>query len=427
MSQLRKRKWTPSFASYHQCTPMSSHGDGLFGVGIATGTIFDDIPRPHKDRCSQSSTTERVVGTFKNLLRRDSHQSEDPLLPTQTLESMEAIIMEHVKGPEDMTDGEYSIEERSADGMANLPHVSQFFDLVGEDGPSNYYKTDTWMKFQSYIKGHRDPENKHDRQNIKRHCSADASLSAHQSNYNTRAVHRSTKKQSPSKADADGLQSYWVPHLSAWRSVFFGKRPVKLSKKKIGKQPEEYGQPNGHSLGGSPPIPRSATLLHDVKHQTTSPISPDTQESSINSIPSSQSSHDSLQQSSLDTTNPNLRNSFLGPTRKRTKCLDSAQTLRECYNHSSSSDPATIYPRSSRLRLTRVLSGRPITDGHYLQRLRPASNNAYDSTSSLRRSELPLTAQGNNIPAPGTRKVSGTRAWWDVEHKERKSLEKKIA
>jgi hypothetical protein len=340
---------------------------------------------------------------------------------------MEAIIMEHVKEREDMTDGEYSLEERSADGMANLPHVSRFFDLVGEDGPSNYYKNDTWAKFQLDIEGDRGPGDEHERRDTKRLCSATSSLPAHRTDSNTRAVQQNIEKQSPSNPNADGLQPYWATHLSVWRSMLFGKRPKKLSKKKIGKQPEEYEQPNSHSPVDSPPIQRNATLLHDVKHLTTLPISPDAQESSINSIPPSKSSHDGLEQSSMDTANPNLRTSFLGPLQKRTEYLRPAQTLRECYNHSSTSNPAIIHPRSTRPRSTRVLSEQPDADRHYLQRLRPASNSAYEFTSLLRRSELLSGADDNDVFVSCTRMVSGTRAWWDVEHKERENLERKIA
>jgi hypothetical protein len=144
VSELRKRKWVPSFHRRDSSpnNDMASLDETVFERET---TSEDSSPRPPKECRRQTSTTERIVGTLKKLLRRDSHHAEKSLLPIR------AIVTKTMQERHSKRD-KAVLETLAAEGVADLPNVDQYFDQPGrQSGPSTFWNTHDWTAFQAHV------------------------------------------------------------------------------------------------------------------------------------------------------------------------------------------------------------------------------------------------------------------------------------
>jgi hypothetical protein len=125
-------------------------------------TTSKGSPQQSQDHREQSFTAERVVGTLKRLIRKDSHHSETSLVPPRTM------MMQSVNERRNSKLGKANIEKLAAEGVASLPHVGRFLDMAGEEGPSDYYHSRIWTKFQTRFQADCTTSGNHSKQSLKK-------------------------------------------------------------------------------------------------------------------------------------------------------------------------------------------------------------------------------------------------------------------
>ncbi|KAF1912657.1 hypothetical protein BDU57DRAFT_532817 [Ampelomyces quisqualis] len=143
VSQPRKRKWVPS----RHCSPPP---DLKRSTALQSSHCVTETEAPYKHRRRKSSTTERVLETIKSLFRRDSQNS------------VKDIAKKTMKERRNTKHGDDSLERLTMEGMRFFPGVNQYFDRVGESGPSNYYEQADWVEFQDLKKAASECQDKSD-------------------------------------------------------------------------------------------------------------------------------------------------------------------------------------------------------------------------------------------------------------------------
>jgi hypothetical protein len=245
VSHFRKRKWAPSRHS----SPPAKRTDivCIDDDSSAITDILDGSSSQDQDRRRHSSATDRFVGTLKKLSRKDSHQLESSVQ-----------VRRHVSPDQD----EYS--QVAAKGQLKLSNVSEYFNRMGESGPSNYYETDRWAIFQSpkepTSKGRDGSLSPDGRSSIVR-----TPASPKSSETRATVVNVSPKPQKSSQWDA--LPALGSPESRLWRRDIFCRKPRNLSRHALGKQSELVpGPAQLHTKVRPAKMTGETTTAHDFTH-----------------------------------------------------------------------------------------------------------------------------------------------------------------
>jgi hypothetical protein len=369
VSHLRKRKWAPS---RHSSPPPKR--DAAFRGDIITCNDDDFLvatgpngsPSQEKHHRRQSSTAGRVFGTLKKLLRKDSQQVESSLPERR-----------HITPDQD----EYG--QVAADGLLNLPNVSEYFNTLGEHGPSNYYETDRWAVFHSPKEGSRGRRGKSHSPNTR--SSTVRTPTSHKPS-KTRAADGTMTPKHQKHNQRGTFPVVESPESSAWRKDILHRKPKKLSEKALGKQPELT--PKEIQLH---PNMRPVKIAEDDPRQpTTLPMTFDAPRPKYD-LPSARppSSYCNPQWSFSDESSNHFSSSYSLSTQNSPERQHSKIPSQEVNHDYSTSYSVPCHPQPLRPHIHCVLTGRPDTAAYYLEAIDASHNNhTQRSTPSPRHSTL---------------------------------------
>ncbi|KAH7408077.1 hypothetical protein DE146DRAFT_645187 [Phaeosphaeria sp. MPI-PUGE-AT-0046c] len=134
----RKRKWCPSRYPSPPRAHKSSSPVELEGKAPPSDIAPGSTSHWRRTRRRRSTTTEHV-GKIKTIFCKDPHQTDNIDLHEKAYQEHQNMHLENI------IPGAPVIE-----GQNCCSYVHAFFDAVGEAGPSDYYTTKRWMKFQKH-------------------------------------------------------------------------------------------------------------------------------------------------------------------------------------------------------------------------------------------------------------------------------------